>query len=74
MTEKVWQPIKIHFCHHVDSEVTFEAELIYPPDIFPDQSPRVTAHRCSLAVDCNLEGKPSCIWAGTNPLIDPFIE
>jgi hypothetical protein len=74
MTEKVWQPIKIHFCHHVGKEVAFEAELIYPADLLPDQGPRVNAHRCSRAIDCNLEGKVSCIWAGTNPVIDPFVE
>ena len=74
MAVKVWRPIKISFCHHVSEEVALEAELIYPPELLPDQSPRVIAHRCSRAVMCNLEGKASCIWAGTNPVIDPFLE
>lgn len=74
MAKKEWESIKISFCHHTGQEVALEAELIYPSDIMPDQQPRVVAHRCSLAVDCNLEGKGSCIWAGTNPVIDPFLE
>lgn len=74
MAEKTWQPIKITFCHHVGEEVSFEAELIYPADFLPDPYPRVVAHRCSRAVVCNLEGKASCIWAGSNPVFDPFLE
>jgi hypothetical protein len=74
MAEKNWEPIKISFCHHLGKEVALEAELIYPAEFLPDQNPRVTAHRCSRAVDCNLDGKPSCIWAGTNPAFDPFSE
>ena len=74
MSEKTWQAIKIRYCHHVDQEVALEAELVYPPEWLPDQAPRVLAHRCSNAMDCNLDGRPSCIWAGTNPSVDPFIE
>ncbi len=74
MSEKVWQPVKIIYCHHVGHEVTFEAELIYPSEWMPEQMPRVAAHRCSHAVSCNMDGRPSCIWAGTNPAIDPFKE
>ncbi len=74
MAEKHWEPIKISFCHHVGEEVAFEAELIYPAEFLPDQNPRVVAHRCSKAVDCNIDGKPSCLWAGTNPTFDPFAE
>ena len=62
MAEKNWEPIKISFCHHLGQEVALEAELIYPAEFLPDQNPRVTAHRCSQGVDCNLDGKPSCIW------------
>ena len=72
MSVKVWQAIKIRYCHHVNKEVAFEAELVYPPEWLPDQAPRVLAHRCSNAMDCNLDGRPSCIWAGTNPAVDPF--
>jgi hypothetical protein len=74
MAEKAWQAIKTCYCHHVDQEVALEAEMIYPAEWLPDQMPRVVAHRCSYALACNLDGRPSCIWAGTNPAIDPFIE
>jgi hypothetical protein len=74
MARKEWEPIKISFCHHKGQEVTLEAEVIYPSDIMPFQQPRIVAHRCSKALECNLEGKGSCIWAGTNPMIDPFLE
>jgi len=74
MAEKVWQPIKVCFCDHVNKEVAFEAELVFPVDLLPDQMPRVLAHRCSEGMSCNLDGRPSCIWAGTNPTVDPFEE
>ena len=74
MAVKVWQPIKIAYCQHVGAEVALEAELIYPAEWLPEQQPRVHAHRCSCGIDCNLDGRPSCVWAGTNPLIDPFAE
>lgn len=74
MSQRIWQPIKMCYCHHVDQEVSLEAEVVYPADILPDLAPRVFAHRCSHGVDCNLDGRPSCVWAGTNPAIDPFAE
>jgi hypothetical protein len=74
MATKIWQPIKINFCQHVGTEVALEAEVIYPSDYLNDQAPRMGGHRCSHGLNCNQDGRPSCIWAGTNPLIDPFIE
>jgi hypothetical protein len=74
MPEIAWEALKVQYCHHIDREVSLEAEVIYPSDILPDQPPRVIAHRCSHAFACNLDGRPSCIWAGTNPAIDPFLE
>ncbi len=67
-----WETVKVHNCPHVGSEVALEAQVIYPADIMPDQPPRITAHRCSHALHCNLVDKPHCIWAGNNPLYDPF--
>jgi hypothetical protein len=72
MSVKTWQPIRIYFCSHAGAEVALEAELVYPPEWLPDQSPRVNAHRCSHALACNLDGRPSCVWSGTNPMVDPF--
>ncbi len=74
MSVKAWQPIKVRYCTHTGAEVALEAELVYPAEWLPDQGPRVRAHRCSRGLDCNLDGRASCIWAGTNPVIDPFSE
>jgi hypothetical protein len=54
--------------------VTLEAELVYPAEWLPDQAPQVQAHRCSCGLECNLDERPSCVWAGTNPAFDPFLE
>jgi hypothetical protein len=72
MAEKVWQPIKVCFCEHIGQDVEFEAQLVFPSDLLSDQNPRVLAHRCSHGMACNQEERGSCIWAGTNPAIDPF--
>jgi hypothetical protein len=72
MSVTSWELIKVTFCHHVDKEVALEAEMAYPADLLPDTTPRILAHRCSEALLCNLDGRPSCIWAGTNPTYDPF--
>jgi hypothetical protein len=74
MTEKVWQSLKVCYCQHVDQDVALEAELVYPADMLPDPAPRVLAHRCSMGMQCNQDGRPSCMWAGTNPAFDPFQE
>jgi len=74
MSVRTWQPVKISYCHHVCKEVALEADLVYPAEWLPDQGPRVFGHRCSHAMFCNLDGRPSCIWSGTNPAFDPFAE
>ena len=74
MTMRRWERIKVLYCQHAAAEAALEVQVVYPPEWFPDQPPRVLAHRCSRAAECNLVGKPSCIWAGTNPVFDPFIE
>ena len=73
MTSGTWQPIRFCYCHHIDQDVALEAEIVYPADMLPD-GPRVLAHRCSHGLGCNLDGRSSCLWAGTNPVIDPFVE
>jgi hypothetical protein len=74
LSTKEWEVIRTCYCHHIDQEVALEAQVVYPIDFLPDQSPRLLAHRCSQGASCNLDGRPSCLWAGTNPVIDPFIE
>ena len=74
MAEKTWQTIKVRYCHHADEDVGLEAEVVYPAEWMPEGPPRILAHRCSHAFACNLDGRPSCVWAGTNPAYDPFTE
>ena len=72
MAQKNWEVLKICRCDHVGEEVRFEAQVIYPADLLSDQAPQVVAHRCSHGIACCLDDKPACVWAGTNPLVDPF--
>jgi hypothetical protein len=74
MSVRTWQVIKVRYCQHANAEVGLEAQVVYPAEWLPDQQPRVSAHRCSHAFACNLDGRPSCVWAGTNPAYDPFLE
>ncbi|RPI87016.1 MAG: hypothetical protein EHM41_06485 [Chloroflexi bacterium] len=67
-----WQTIKTCFCDRVHAEVGLEAQVVYPAENLPDQPPRILAHRCSRSCECNMESRPSCKWAGTNPFYDPF--
>lgn len=73
MAKKTWEIIKISYCQHAGNDVRLEAELIYPAEWLPEQNPRVVAHRCSNGMACNMIGQVNCLWAGTNPVIDPFI-
>jgi hypothetical protein len=72
MAIKSWETVKQQYCHHVCEDVCLEAEVVYPAEWLPDQPPRVLARRCSHGMMCNLDGRPSCVWAGTNPAYDPF--
>lgn len=74
MATKVWESIKVRYCEHVKDNVNLDAQVVYPAEWMPDQPPQVVAHRCSHAFSCNLDNRPSCIWAGTNPAFDPFKE
>lgn len=67
-----WEPVKTCYCHHVDQDVSLDAFLVHPPEWLPDQPPRILAHRCSMAIACNLDERSSCVWSGTNPAFDPF--
>ena len=71
---KDWQSIKVCYCHHVGKDVGLEAQVVYPADVLPDQPPRVICASLLACFVCNLDGRPSCMWAGTNPAFDPFLE
>jgi hypothetical protein len=74
MIEKSWETLKVQYCQHINQKVGLQAQVVYPSEHLPDQPARVLAHRCSHGFSCNLDGRPSCIWAGTNPTYDPFKE
>jgi hypothetical protein len=74
MSVRTWQVIKVRYCERAAKDVALEAQVVYPAEFLPDQQPRVNAHRCSHAFACNLDGRASCVWSGTNPVVDPFRE
>jgi len=74
MTLRTWEVVKVCYCQHVGKEVGLEAQVVYPAEWLPDQPPRIVAHRCSAAIACNLDERASCVWAGTNPAYDPFVD
>jgi hypothetical protein len=67
-----WRPVQRDFCDRVHEQVVLEAQVVFPPDMLPDQPPRVLGHRCSLGLQCNAMDRPTCCWAGTLPGFDPF--
>jgi hypothetical protein len=71
MAEKIWKVEKSKYCEHVGHEVKIENEVVYPSENLPDQPPRIIAHRCSNALECNAVDKASCVLCGTNPNLDP---
>jgi hypothetical protein len=72
MAQKKWQISKSLYCEHVGLEVSLETQVVYPPEHLPDQPPRVLAHRCSNALECNKIEKMVCIYSGTNPDYKPI--
>ena len=72
MAQKKWYASKIHYCEHVGHEITLETEVVLPSEYLPEQSPRVLAHRCSNALECNAINRPACAWCGTNPHYYPL--
>ena len=74
MSVKTWEVKKVQYCHHIGQEVALESQVVHPAEWLPDQPPRILGHRCSEATACNLDGRASCVWAGTNPTYDPFSE
>lgn len=73
MDRVVWKPIKEMHCEKMRQDVVLEAQVVFPANFMPMQSPRVISHRCSMGMQCNSIDKPSCKWAGTLPDFDPFL-
>ena len=71
MAQKKWNVSKVCYCEHVGHEIEIEDEVVYPAENLPDQPPRIIAHRCSNALECNMLEKTACALCGTNPDLDP---
>ncbi|GAB4581896.1 MAG: hypothetical protein Fur0022_46480 [Anaerolineales bacterium] len=74
MATKKWETMQTIYCNRIQKEVALEGMVVYPPENLPDHAPQIIGHRCSEGVVCNLLEKPTCLWAGTNPMYDPFWE
>jgi hypothetical protein len=72
MAEKKWYVSKVCYCEHVGHEIAIETQVVLPPEYLPEQAPRVMAHRCSDALECNSLNKTACAWCGTNPNYHPL--
>lgn len=72
MAQKKWYVSKLCYCEHVGHEIALETQVVLPAEFLPEQPPRITAHRCSSALECNAINKPSCAWSGTNPDYRPL--
>ncbi len=67
MAQKKWRIVEVRYCEHAGHEVRLEAQVVEPAEQLPDQPPRVLAHRCSNAIECNQIEKMTCAYCGTNP-------
>lgn len=74
MAEKRWETINVKFCDRAGCEVSLEAEFVYPAEFMPDQPARLVSKRCSRGLECNMWNSMTCVWAGTNPMHDPFTQ
>lgn len=72
MTQKYWQTQKSCFCERVGHEIRIETQMVFPAEHLPDQPPRILAHRCSSAIECNALNKMVCAYSGTNPDFKPL--
>jgi hypothetical protein len=74
MTEKQWESLKTIQCRRAGCDAVLQVELVHPAEFLPDQEARVLAHRCSRGLECSMLGMVACMWAGSNPDYDPFLE
>jgi len=72
MAQKKWQTRTICYCERVGQEVKLETQVVFPAEHLPDPLPRVLAHRCSNALECNMIEKMVCAYCGTNPEYKPM--
>lgn len=67
-----WVTVKKQYCAILEGEAELLEQRVYPADVIPDmENYRVTGHKCSAAVACNLKGC-QCKWSYTGPTVDRF--
>src|SRR5215204_2072117 len=62
MAEKKWYVSKVRYCEHVGHEIALETQVVLPSEYLPEQKPRVTAHRCSNAMQCDQQTSLCVVW------------
>jgi hypothetical protein len=69
-----WVPIKKQWCDILQDEAELLEQRVYPSEVIPDmEGYRVTGHKCTAAITCNLIGC-QCQWSYTGPGTDRFAE
>lgn len=48
------------YCSHANCEIELNSTVVYPAEILPHQSPRITNRTCSHFLNCNLQDKTAC--------------
>jgi hypothetical protein len=74
MTEVVWKRSRVQYCHHIDQQVALQAETAFPADILPDQGGACWRIAVRTGWRATWTAGQAAFEAGTNPVIDPFIE
>jgi hypothetical protein len=62
MAWESWRAGKQTHCEVMDEKVTLQSRLAFAADNLPDQPPRVLAHRCSSAENCDHFDQNKCPW------------
>ena len=71
MAQKKWRIVEVRYCEHAGHKIRLETQVVEGSELLPDQPPRVLAHRCSNAIECNKIEKMTCAYCGTNPAYIP---
>lgn len=72
MAERDWEVLKVKYCERIGCDVNLEVERIIPAEYLGEQPPRLVSHRCSRGRECMMFEQVSCIWSGSNSVVDPF--
>lgn len=72
MAHETWVKIDTIWCDRMQDEADLMEKRVYASEYMPDfPGYRITAHKCSLGIACNLAGF-SCKWSYADLGYDPF--